>query len=753
MASLIPLGSPAGSRRGFAGPPAPAPAAALLAATLALAAVAAAPAVAVAAPAEPDPAPVEAAPEPVEAADRRAPADAAAPSTAPRRTTVRMARATWDTGWFQAEVVRLLLEELGYEVGPIRTLENADFYRAVAAGEVDLWANGWFPLHRQYLEGLDEPQRVRPVGYQVRAGALQGYLVDAAIAERLHLERLDDLRDPAVAAELDADGDGRADLIGCDPGWACADSVEEHLDRLGLHDTVEQIQGDYSPLMAETVERHRAGEPVLFYTWTPNWTVGELVPGRHVVWLEVPPEAAGGDAGAPDPPSDVPGCPSDPCHLGWPPNDIRTVAHGPFLDANPAIASLLASISIPIRDIHRQNARMFRGEDGVDDFRRHAEEWIDRNRGRVDRWLAEARALRQRTPTALPDAVAFRQHDAVSTGEVLRVATKTVEPFVVYEDRAWSGFSIELWDRIAEELGVKYELYGVNSLAKLLDDVERGAADVATAGIGITSRREELLDFSHSYFESGLQILVREPDPSLLGTIASRVKAILLSRQLLYVTGMFLLMLLVSAHAVWLFERHHNPQFPKGYLRGVGEAFWWAAVTVTTVGYGDKTPRRTLGKAFALLWMFAGYFVFAYFTASVASSFTVQELQGTIQGPDDLFGRPVASVERSPAAEYLERMGIDARTHPDVDAAVAQLTAGRVDAVVYDAPVLQHHASHAGRGAVRTVGPVFWEQHYGFAMAADSEYRDPINRALLRLVESGEYRRIQERWFGRSPGS
>jgi ABC-type proline/glycine betaine transport system substrate-binding protein/voltage-gated potassium channel Kch len=673
--------------------------------------------------------------------------------SAPR--AVRMARATWDTGWFQAEVVRQLLMQLGYDVQPLRTMENAAFYEAVAAGEVDLWANGWFPLHEKYLDRPEVARAVARVGHEVREGALEGYLVDKRTAETLELDSLDDLRDREIAQVFDRDGDGRADLIGCNESWACAGSIEEHLDALQLRGSVEQIQGDYSPMMAETVERFRAGEPVLFYTWTPNWTVGELVPGRHVVWLEVPEKGTRG-AALSEPGAlveDVPGCPSSPCRLGWPPNDIRVVAHRPFLEANPAIERLLSLIRIPIEEIHRQNVRMFRGEDDESDFRRHALDWIDRHGEEVDRWLNEARELRSGSGARAGPVLPYREEEQIAAGDVLRVATKRVEPFVTYHDRKYSGFSIELWEQIAGELDLDYELYGVNSLAKLLDDVERGAADLATAGIGITSERETELDFSHAYFKSGLQIMVRDPNPSLMASLFARIRSILFSRQLVYVTGLFLLMLLVSAHAVWLFERAHNPQFPRGYVRGIGEAFWWAAVTVTTVGYGDKTPRRSLGKAFALVWMFAGYFVFAYFTASVASSFTVRELQGTIAGPDDLFGREVVTVARSPAAEYLDRMGIRADELEGVEGAIERLTAGHAEAVVYDAPVLQHYASHDGRGRVHVVGPVFWEQHYGIALASDSPLRDPINRALLRLMERGEYRQIQQRWFGRTPGS
>ena len=198
--------------------------------------------------------------------------------------TVRMARATWDTGWFQAEVYRLLLLRLGYRVERPVTMENPDFYRAVAAGEVDLWVNGWFPTH----DGLIEEGLVERVGTQVEAGALQGYFVDAATAGAHGITNLGDLADPEVAALFDRDADGRADLIGCETGWTCSHVIEHHLEAFGLDATVEQVQGDYSPLIAETIARFEAGQPVLYYTWTPNWTVGELVPGRDVVWLETP---------------------------------------------------------------------------------------------------------------------------------------------------------------------------------------------------------------------------------------------------------------------------------------------------------------------------------------------------------------------------------------------------------------------------------------------------------------------------------
>ncbi|MEM6592869.1 MAG: glycine betaine ABC transporter substrate-binding protein, partial [Cyanobacteria bacterium P01_C01_bin.73] len=135
---------------------------------------------------------------------------------------ITIARATWDTGWFQTEIFRALLDELGYSVSSPQTLENAAFYQAVAAGEVDLWANGWFPSHNQYLEDSQNKNAIEILGFEVPGGALQGYLIDQATAERLDIRSLGDLVDPEIAAAFDQDGDGKADLIGCNPDWGCA---------------------------------------------------------------------------------------------------------------------------------------------------------------------------------------------------------------------------------------------------------------------------------------------------------------------------------------------------------------------------------------------------------------------------------------------------------------------------------------------------------------------------------------------------
>ena len=89
------------------------------------------------------------------------------------------------------------------------------------------------------------------------------------------------------AKEFDSNGDGKADMVACPPGWGCEKQITKHFAELGLGDFINPIQADYSASMADAVSKYKNGKSILFYTWTPNWTVGALKLGKDVVWIEV----------------------------------------------------------------------------------------------------------------------------------------------------------------------------------------------------------------------------------------------------------------------------------------------------------------------------------------------------------------------------------------------------------------------------------------------------------------------------------
>ena len=659
------------------------------------------------------------------------------------RTPVRMARATWDTGWFQAEVYRLLLERLGYAVeGPV-TMENADFYEAVAAGDVDLWANGWFPLHDPLLTAHEGAERV---GTQVDGGALQGYFADLATATGAGIGGLADLADPEIAARFDTDGDGKADLVGCNVGWSCAEIIDHHIEVYGLGATVEQVQGDYSALMSEVAARYQEDLPVLFYTWTPNWTIGHLVPGRDVTWLQTPfPSLPPGWSG---PVEDtlvdgVAGCANDPCATGWPPNDIAAVANSAFLQANPPVRRLLEVVTIPLEDILVQNGAMVTGAGDPEDITAAAAEWVARNEAAVVRWLSLADPDYERAAPAGTDT------GDPTDQRVIRVAARVLRPFVTYENQRFGGFEVELISAIADSIGARVEFHGAATVAKQIDEVTRGAADVALGGIDLTEARETAADFSIPVIATGLTILVHSTDDSGLDARISNFFSAIGNSDLPWLLVVFLVVVLVSSHLIWWLERRHNEDFGERYGRGIWDSFYWSVVTMSTVGYGDKVARRGGGRAFALLWIVFGTLLFAAFTASIASSLAVSELRGHVTGPEDLPSIRVATVADSAGQSYLGSIGVGAVIVDQIEDAYHLLDTGEVDAVVFDAPVLHHHVAVSGEGRLTTTGGSFDDVRHGFMISPENpELREQINRALLARIESGAYDRLFDRWFG-----
>ena len=55
--------------------------------------------------------------------------------------------------------------------------------------------------------------------------------------------------------------------------------------------------------------------------------------------------------------------------------------------------------------------------------------------------------------------------------------------------------------------------------------------------------------------------------------------------------------------------------------------FWWAIVTMTTVGYGDYSPSSPQGRLFAIIIMFIGISLVSLLTASISSIFVVQNIR------------------------------------------------------------------------------------------------------------------------------
>ncbi len=306
---------------------------------------------------------------------------------------VQPARATWNTGYFQEALVRAGLKELGYKVKKPKELTNPLFYQALALGDLDYWTNGWFPVHDGQMP-KDFYDKGEKVGYVVKSGGLQGYLVSKKEVEKFNIKSIADFKRPEVKAAFDADGDGKADLTACPAGWGCEGTISHHLKVYGLEDHINPIKAAYSASMADALARYKSGKPAFFYTWAPNWTIFKFKPGEDVLWMNVP-EIIPTEAQKPQVDrltvSGIEGAASDPLKLGFVVADIQIVANKEFLVKNPAAREFFKQFTLPLGDINEQNTKMQNGEKSSKDIDRHVQEWIKKNQSTWDGWLAAAR--------------------------------------------------------------------------------------------------------------------------------------------------------------------------------------------------------------------------------------------------------------------------------------------------------------------------------------------------------------------------
>lgn len=341
-------------------------------------------------------------------------------------------------------------------------------------------------------------------------------------------------------------------------------------------------------------------------------------------------------------------------------------------------------------------------------------------------------------------AAAQAAAQAPDSTRVLVVGVTAAPPFVIPDGDSYRGLSIDLWQETAAEHNWAFRFQSFD-LEGLLRAVSNGEIDVAIGAITATAAREERMDFAHTVTSAGLGVAVRNTRHS--GWLA--VASALFSSSFLKVIATLGSLLLLVGFLVWLAEHEQNPeQFGGSRARGIFSGFWWAMVTMTTVGYGDVAPRSIPGRVLGLIWMLTALVVVSFFTASITAALTVGQLSNRIQNADDLATMRIGSVAASTSDAWLSRNNISYASSANLEESLRQLTANTVDAVVFDAPLLRWTIQRNFSGTL-TVLPIRLErQDYAFALPTGSPLREGIDTSLLKRINSPDWNKRLVEYFG-----
>jgi ABC-type amino acid transport substrate-binding protein len=343
-------------------------------------------------------------------------------------------------------------------------------------------------------------------------------------------------------------------------------------------------------------------------------------------------------------------------------------------------------------------------------------------------------------------AISIQAQGQTPPSRTLIVGTKEAPPFAMKNPKGnWTGISIDLWDKIATELDIPFTFKEMD-LRGLLDGVANGSLDAAVAALTVTKEREQLFDFSHPYYVTGLGIAVALRNKSPWLAVFKRF----FSAKFLGIVVSLIFLLLALSSLIWWFEHKRNPQqFGSSLSEGIRSGFWWSVVTMTTVGYGDKSPVTTGGRVVAIIWMFVAVIIISSFTATITSTLTVSKLESPVHGPNDLPEVIVGTVAQTTSEAYLRDRRLSFSSFETATEGLRSLNEGRIEAFVYDEPMLRYLVNKDFKGDLAVLDTTFERQYYGIALAQGSRLRESINYVLLEKIRATEWQDTLYKYLGK----
>jgi len=333
--------------------------------------------------------------------------------------------------------------------------------------------------------------------------------------------------------------------------------------------------------------------------------------------------------------------------------------------------------------------------------------------------------------------------------EPLRIAVYDVPPYGYADaDGSISGVSVDLWRRVVQQTEWQYRLIPVSDMEEVLSGLEQGRFDAAIGAITITPERSERVEFSYPAHRSGVAVAVRKQTGPLSALMSYGAAAAELSPLILLI----LALPVVTGLAMWFLERPRHPaaQGTESSVVSLRDGIYWAVVTMTTVGYGDKTPKTNSGRLVAIFWMMGSLVLVSLLSTSMVSRLTAERVEsGADATASDLTGKRLAAAAHSSGAEYLDGLHLPYAKFQNLQEALDSLADGRSDAIVNSVGALQYFIAKRYAKVVQAPRGLLASAYMAFALPERSPLKKQIDRALMKITAGPEWRSTEERFFGR----
>ncbi len=338
---------------------------------------------------------------------------------------------------------------------------------------------------------------------------------------------------------------------------------------------------------------------------------------------------------------------------------------------------------------------------------------------------------------------------SIADAEPLRVGVHEKPPYATrQEDGTWTGLGVFLWERVAKANGYKFA-YQEMLYEDLIPALADGNLDVLIGEMLVNPGDEQKIDFSQPFLETHIQVAVssRLWNPSWMHILIYAFDWGILKVFFALVPALIVVSLLM-----WHAERRRNATHFGGHpAKGLGSAFWFSAVTLTSTGYGDKVPITFLGRALAVVWMFISLLLVTAYTASVASTVATVRTGSVVRNADDLRHYTNGVLNGGFAAQILAHTQAPVVDFEGYQEALEALAQGTVQTVVGDSLSLEFLIEQQFQGRISILPLQLQTSRVAMGLARNSPLRKDINVALLREIQTTEWTGELREILGRIP--